>query len=72
MLNAAAMIEDGSIQKFVDERYAGWKSGIGDRMLARDVNLAELADYALENNVTPTARSGRQELLENHVTRFTK
>ena len=72
LLNAAAMIEDGSIQKFVDERYAGWKSGIGDRMLARDVNLAELADYALENNVTPTARSGRQELLENHVTRFTK
>ena len=72
LLNAAAMIEDGSIQKFVDERYAGWKSGIGDKMLARDVNLAELADYALENNVTPTARSGRQELLENHVTRFTK
>lgn len=72
LLNAAAMIEDGTIQNFVNDRYAGWNSGMGARMLARDADLSELADYAIENNVAPTPRSGRQEFLENHVTCFTK
>ena len=72
LLNAAAMIEDGTMKSFIDDRYEGWKSGVGAQMLSKDLDLAGLADYAVENNVTPVGKSGRQELLENYVTRYVK
>ena len=72
LLNAAAMIEDGTLENFTKERYAGWSEGIGAKMLSGDVDLAGVADYALENNIQPQPKSGGQELLENYVTTYTK
>jgi len=71
LLNAAAMIEGGELAGFIDQRYAGWKSGEGAAMLSGQRTLAEIADKAVEDNVAPTPHSGRQEYLENIVTRNT-
>ncbi len=72
LLNAAAMIEDGTLAKFVKERYAGWKSGVGAKMLKGESDLAAISDYAVENNIRPVHKSGKQEYLENYVSQFTK
>jgi xylose isomerase len=61
---AAAMIKDKVLEKHVAERYAGWKKGIGPKILKGEVGFAELEKYTLENG-EPALQSGRQELLEN-------
>jgi xylose isomerase len=68
LVSAAGLIEGGKIQGFVDERYAGWKDGIGARMLDGQASLADLAEHALERNTDPELKSGRQEYLEYILT----
>jgi xylose isomerase len=69
LLNAEAIIKDGRLQQFVDERYAGWKSEFGRKALT-DLSLEQLADHALQSTGDVRPRSGRQEYLENLVNRF--
>lgn len=69
LINAAAMIDDGTLSKFIDQRYYGWQSGLGKDMLEGKLSLAAIADAAVLDGIAPTPRSGRQELLENFVTR---
>ena len=65
---AAKLIEDGRIDKFVDDRYASWNSGIGADIIAGKVGMADLEKYALEKGeVTDSLTSGRQEYLESVV-----
>jgi len=68
LVGAAGLITSGKLQSFVDERYAGWKSGMGQKMLAGEASLADMADSAIERDLTPTKKSGRQEYLENIIT----
>ena len=67
---AAAMIEDGAIDRFVAERYAGWDRGEGAELLAGRRGLADLAARVERDNLDPQPRSGRQEYLENLVNRY--
>lgn len=63
---AAKLIEDGRLDKFVEDRYASWKSGIGADIISGKATLADLEKYALEKGeVTDSLSSGRQELLES-------
>jgi xylose isomerase len=71
LLGAAAMIEDGTLGKFTEDRYAGWKSGFGADALAGRLSLAEVADLAVNRALAPQPKSGRQEYLENLVNRYT-
>ena len=61
---AAAMIEDGGLEAMRRSRYAGWES----------TDVLDLPLEALEervrNGTEPAPRSGRQERLENWVSRF--
>lgn len=62
---AKALIADGRIDKFVDDRYASWKTGIGADIIAGKADFAALEKYALEKGeVTDSLSSGRQEMLE--------
>ncbi len=70
LLVAAAMLDDGSIERFRDERYAGWDDGLGRRILDGEVDLATLADEAVTSDLDPQPVSGRQEWLENQVNRI--
>jgi xylose isomerase len=71
LLNAAAIIEDGAFQKFIDQRYAGWDKPLGREILAGKKSLDDLAAYIAEGNREPQPKSGRQEFLEGLVNRFT-
>jgi xylose isomerase len=71
LLNAAQLIEAGELAKVVSERYAGWQSGVGKAILDGSTSLEELSDAALRDGVSPKPRSGRQEYLENIITRAT-
>lgn len=66
LIIADKMIKDGRIDKFVDDRYASWKSGIGADIISGKAKMAELEKYVLEKgDVISSVKSGRQEMLEN-------
>ncbi len=70
LLNAAAIIEDGTLAGMVDERYAGWTKPQNKAMLAGKESLGQIAARVEKNNINPQPRSGRQERLENLINRF--
>jgi len=65
---AAAMLEDGGLEKALSERYAGWSTPAAAAML--DQPLDAIAADALARGIDPEPRSGRQEVLENWINRF--
>ncbi|QQR38992.1 xylose isomerase [Devosia rhizoryzae] len=67
---AAALIEDGEFDKLLDDRYAGWKSGIGADILGGKLSLADIAARVESDGINPQPKSGRQEYLENLVNRY--
>lgn len=72
LLGAADMIEKDVLGDFRDQRYKGWKSGMGAKMLSGDMGLADMADHCLRDNTSPEPVSGRQEYLENYVVNAVK
>jgi xylose isomerase len=70
LLRAAAIIEDGRLEAFRAERYAGWKGELGQMIHAEGTTLAAIADRAVSANSAPELKSGRQEYCENLVNRF--
>jgi xylose isomerase len=70
LLNAAALIEDGRLDKIKADRYAGWNEGIGQEIAGLD--LAGIADLAVDRNLDPKPASGQQERIENIVNRFSR
>ena len=62
---ADKMIADGRIDKFVDDRYASYKEGIGKKIVDGTVTIQELEAYALEMGDVKSNISGKQEYLES-------
>ena len=67
---AAALIEDGTYDKALDARYAGWNQGLGKDILGGKLSLADLAAKVDAENINPQPKSGQQEYLENLINRF--
>ncbi len=67
---AAAIRAEGGLSDFVSERYASWDSGLGQEIENGQHSFQTLAQYLREAEILPTARSGRQEFLENYINRF--
>ncbi|MCB2074666.1 MAG: xylose isomerase [Novosphingobium sp.] len=70
LLHAAEIIEDGRLEAFREERYAGWQSDLGRSFHAPEATLASVAQHAIDANRGPEPRSGRQEWCENLVGRI--
>ena len=66
---AAAMLEDGGLERARAERYADWDNDTAQTMLDAE-GLDDIADRVIADGVDPQPRSGRQERLENYVARF--
>jgi xylose isomerase len=67
---AAAIHADRALDDFIAGRYSSWDEGIGAKIEAGQVGLADLEAYMLEKGeVTPNV-SGRQEMLESVVNRY--
>ena len=67
---AAALIEDGTYDRVVKERYAGWQEQGAQAMLKGGRTLEQIAQWVEAENINPQPRSGQQEYLENLVNRF--
>jgi len=66
---AAAIRADGRLEAFRKERYSSWDAGMGAKIEAGKVTLADLETYAEEIG-EPALHSGRQEMLENLINEF--
>jgi len=62
---AAALIEDGRLDAFIQERYSSYESGIGAKIRSGETTLEELSDYAVRLKAPALPGSGRQECLES-------
>jgi len=67
LLAAAGMIEQGAIERFREQRYAGWSEGLGASILAGEFSLESLEARVRDGGIEPRPVSGRQELLESLV-----
>ena len=65
LLGAERAINDGRLERLLEQRYSGWNTGLGERITTGKISLAELSDHALSSGLDPQPRSGRQEMLEN-------
>ncbi len=70
LLVADKLLSDGKLQAFVDLRYAGWREGLGKEIMDGQLSLAEIAERVDAKSINPKPRSGRQEMLENLVSRY--
>jgi len=69
LLVADRLLEDGPLDTFVTERYAGFKEGIGAEIMSGACTFDRLDAWIREHG-EPSPRSGRQEMLENIVNRY--
>merc|ERR1719361_2552936 len=60
LLNAAKIIETGTIPNMIKERYSGWDSGLGAKIERGEATLEECEQYAIDNG-EPPLRSGQEE-----------
>lgn len=69
LLVAEKIIRDGVLDKFVEDRYSSFNSGIGEKIANKETSLEELFEYALSID-DPVVESGRQEYLESLVNQY--
>ena len=68
LVKAAALIEDGRLEKNIEERYSSYRnSEIGKKIISGKTDLAELAAYADKLGAPALPGSGKQEMLQNIV-----
>ncbi len=67
---AAAIIEDGTYDDYIEKRYADWTGAEAQAMLNGERSLEQIAARVESQNISPEPRSGGQEYLENLINRF--
>ena len=65
---AHKLLEDGVLEKNIDERYSSFEKGIGKKIKEGNTDFVALAKYA--ENIEPDISSGRQEKLEALLNRY--
>ncbi|PZX16960.1 xylose isomerase [Palleronia aestuarii] len=70
LMAAARMFEDDALEAPRRDRYAGWSDELGRAIMAEDATLSGIADRAEADGLSPAPKSGRQEILENIVSRY--
>lgn len=69
LLAAEQLSNQGTLAEFVTERYERWQLPEFQAMLSGEVSLAKISDQATKAEIDPAPKSGRQEYLENLVSR---
>ncbi|MEM9967922.1 MAG: xylose isomerase [Pseudomonadota bacterium] len=68
LVAAAKMLEDGALEKARAARYARWDTSEGNMLLSSDLGAIEA--HVRSTGINPVPVSGRQERLENLVSRY--
>ncbi|MGB7243215.1 MAG: xylose isomerase [Sulfitobacter sp.] len=66
---AIAMQQDGGLETARAARYAGWDESSAQALM-KDATLDSITKDVVARGINPQPRSGRQEVLENYVSRF--
>ena len=61
------MINDGSYENFLKQRYEQWTS---EKQLMTSMSLEDIHKNVIDKNINPQPKSGRQEYLENLINSF--
>jgi xylose isomerase len=69
LLVAHRMLEDGRFEQFIADRYAGYRTGMGRKIMTGRTSLPALEKWAAAQGEPPRI-SGRQELLENLLNEY--
>jgi xylose isomerase len=64
---AARLVERDTLEAFKQQRYAGWETDFGRKVLAGGFTLESLAQDATTRDIAPRHVSGQQERLESVV-----
>ncbi|MGH8295887.1 MAG: xylose isomerase, partial [Steroidobacteraceae bacterium] len=72
LLAAADVVTERKLARLKQERYQHWDSDLGARIESGAIDLATLADLAVEKNLNPAPKSGRHELAESIIARHCK
>lgn len=64
LIKAVKIIEEGTVDKFIADRYSSFNGGIGRKIRSGETSLEELSDYACNMKKPQLPSSGRQEYLE--------
>lgn len=67
---AAAIRADGTLGKFVKDRYSSWDSGVGKEIETGKATFESLETYMLDKGDATPNTSGRQEMIEHLINRF--
>lgn len=65
LLIAADLLKKGEVLAFMKDRYRGWHTGMGQKILKGEMTMESLSDYVHKHKLDPQPRSGRQEYLES-------
>ncbi|HEX8755573.1 MAG TPA: hypothetical protein VF745_04495, partial [Steroidobacteraceae bacterium] len=66
------IVTERKLARLRQERYQRWDSDLGARIESGAIDLATLADLAVEKGFDPAPKSGRQELAESLIARHCK
>lgn len=69
LITAQKIIDDGLIDKFITQRYAGYTEDLGKRIMTGETDFDELEDWVHKKG-EPRPISGRQEYLENLINTY--
>lgn len=69
LIVANQIVSEGIFEKFTEERYASYNSGIGEKIIKGEVGFDELEAYAMDLKEIKNV-SGRQEMLETLLNQY--
>lgn len=64
LINAAKIIEDGRVDKLIEDKYKSFKTGIGKKITSNKTSLEELSKYACKLKDAKLPRSNHQEMIQ--------
>nr|AYC35489.1 xylose isomerase [Thraustochytrium sp. ONC-T18] len=59
--NASQLVSDGRMRKMLQDRYAGWDEGIGQKIEIGETSLEDLEAHCLQDDTEPVKTSAKQE-----------
>ncbi len=68
---AFKLLQDGAIEDFINERYASFQEGIGEKIINEELNFSNLQEHIEDRDFSDIQiRSGRQEKLRQIINRY--
>jgi xylose isomerase len=65
LLIASKLVETNELENFMQQRYSGWQAPLGQSIMLKETDFAQIAAQVESQQYNPQPVSGRQEMLES-------